>query len=97
MKRRDFLSGSVAASAAAATVSMSDAASVASKPSKFKLKYAPKITAFRGLVGSSDAIDNIKFCADQGFRAVFDNGLGKRPVAEQEAIARELARLGMGF
>ena len=26
---------------------------------------------------------------------MFDNGVGKRPVAEQEAIARELARLGM--
>jgi hypothetical protein len=43
---------------------MSDEASAASKPGKFKLKYAPKITAFKRLVGSSDAIDNIKFCAD---------------------------------
>ena len=95
MKRRDFLSGSVAAGVVAATVSMSNEASAASKPGKFKLKYAPKITAFKGLAGSSDAIDNIKFCADQGFRAVFDNGLGRRPVAEQEAIANELAGLGM--
>jgi hydroxypyruvate isomerase len=59
------------------------------------LKYAPKLTAFIGLAGSSDVIDNIKFCADQGFRAVSNNGVGKRPVAEQEAIAREPARLGM--
>lgn len=95
MKRRDFLSGSVIAGVAAATASMSDEASAAPNPGKFKLKYAPKITAFKGLAGSSDAIDNIKFCADQGFRAVFDNGVGKRTVAEQEAIARELARLGM--
>jgi hydroxypyruvate isomerase len=95
MKRRDFLSGSVTAGVAAATVSMSDEASAAPNPGKFKLKYAPKITAFKGLAGSSDAIDNIRFCADQGFRAVFDNGVSKRPVAEQEAIARELARLGM--
>jgi len=97
MKRREFLSGSVVASVAAATVSMSDGAAAASKPGEFKLKYAPKMTAFRGLVGSSDAIDNIKFCADRGFRAVFDNGVGRRPVAEQEAIARELARQDMSL
>jgi hydroxypyruvate isomerase len=95
MKRREFLSGSVAAGVAATAASFSSKASAASQPGKFKLKYAPKITAFKGLVGSSDAIDNIKFCADQGFRAVFDNGLGRRPVEEQEAIARELARLDM--
>ena len=95
MKRRDFLSSSVVAGVATATVSLGDEASAASQPGKFKLKYAPKITAFKRLVGSSDAIDNIKFCADQGFRAVFDNGVGKRPIAEQEAIANELARLGM--
>ena len=97
MKRRDFLSGSVVAGVAAAAVRMSDEASAESRPGKFKLKYAPKITAFKGLVGSSDAIDNIKFCADQGFRAVFDNGVGRRPAAEQEAIARELTRLGMNL
>jgi hydroxypyruvate isomerase len=95
MERRDFLSASVVAGVVAAAVNKSDGALAESKPGKFKLKYAPKLTAFKGLVGSSDAIDNIKFCADQGFRAVFDNGVGKRPVAEQEAIARELARLGM--
>ena len=95
MERRDFLSGSVIAGVVAAAVSKSDGASAVSKPGKFKLKYAPKLTAFKGLVGSSDVVDNIKFCADQGFRAVFDNGVGRRPVAEQEAIARELARLDM--
>ena len=95
MERRDFLSGSVFAGVVAAAVGQSDGASEPSNPGKFRLKYAPKMTAFKGLVGSSDVIDNIKFCADQGFRAVFDNGVGKRPVPEQEAIARELARLGM--
>ena len=97
MQRREFLSGSVAAGLVASTAGMSATASAASKPGRFKLKYAPKITAFKRLVGSSDAIDNIKFCADQGFRAVFDNGVGKRPVAEQEAISKELARLGMNL
>ena len=95
MERREFLGGSVLAGVVAATGSTSDGASAASNSGKFKLKYAPKLTAFKGLVGSSDAIENIKFCADQGFRAVFDNGVGRRPAAEQEAIANELARLGM--
>ena len=39
--------------------------------------------------------DQIQFMADQGFRAIEDNGLLGRPVAEQEAIGKSLARLGM--
>ncbi len=49
---------------------------------------------FRASAGD-DPIDNIKFCHDQGFRAVFDNGLMGRPVAEQERIAYELDLLDM--
>jgi hydroxypyruvate isomerase len=50
---------------------------------------------FRELCGSDDAIDNIKFIHDRGFKAVFDNGLPGRPPDEQERIAAELQRLGM--
>jgi hydroxypyruvate isomerase len=50
---------------------------------------------FSATVGNNDPIDNIRFCHDQGFRAVFDNGLMGRPADEQEKIAAELARLGM--
>ena len=60
----------------------------------FKLKYAPGLGMFRQLAGQ-DPIDNIKFCYDQGFRAVFDNGLMKREPAVQEKIMNELSRLGM--
>jgi len=60
----------------------------------FKLKYAPPLGMFEGGAGKNP-IDQIKFMADQGFRGMFDNGLMKRPVAEQEAIARETSRLGM--
>jgi hydroxypyruvate isomerase len=42
-----------------------------------------------------DPIDNIKFCHDQGFRAMFDNGLPGREPALQEKIAAEISRLGM--
>ncbi len=61
----------------------------------FRLKYAPSIGMFRATVGSNDLIDNIRFCNDQGFRAVFDNGLMDRSVEDQEKIANELAKLGM--
>jgi len=37
----------------------------------------------------------MKFIADQGFRAIFDNGLPGRPVSQQEAIARQASRLGL--
>jgi hydroxypyruvate isomerase len=42
-----------------------------------------------------DPIDNIKFCHDQGFRAMFDNGLPGREPELQEKIAAEISRLGM--
>ena len=62
--------------------------------SGFKLKYAPTFGMFEQHAGK-DPLDQIKFMADQGFRAMFDNGLMNRPVSEQEAIARETSRLGM--
>ena len=62
--------------------------------SGFKLKYAPTFGMFEQHAGK-DPLDQIKFMADRGFRAMFDNGLMNRPAAEQEAIARETSRLGM--
>lgn len=60
----------------------------------FKLKYAPGVGMFSQHAGQ-DIIDNIKFCYDMGFRAVFDNGLMRRAPELQESIAKELQRLGM--
>jgi hydroxypyruvate isomerase len=60
----------------------------------FKLKYAPGFGMFPELSGK-DLIDEIKFCNDMGFRAMFDNGLMSRPVTEQEKIAGEINRRGM--
>jgi hydroxypyruvate isomerase len=62
----------------------------------FRLKYAPGLGMFRQHAGQ-DPIDNIKFCHDQGFRAVFDNGLMRREPELQEKIMAELKRLGMDF
>jgi hydroxypyruvate isomerase len=60
----------------------------------FKLKYAPYFGMFKEHAGE-DPINNIKFCYDMGFRAMFDNGLMGRPVEEQVKIANEIQRLEM--
>lgn len=66
----------------------------ASEP--FKLKYAPGLGMFREHAGK-DPIDNIKFCYDMGFRAVFDNGIINKPPELQEKIAQTLSDLNMDF
>ena len=60
----------------------------------FKLKYAPSLGMFKEHAGR-ELTDNIKFCYDMGFRAMFDNGLPGRPVEDQMKIANEMQRLGM--
>ncbi len=60
----------------------------------FKLKYAPSFGMFNEHAGK-DPVDNIRFCYDTGFRAMFDNGLKDRPVEEQEKIANEISSRGM--
>jgi hydroxypyruvate isomerase len=60
----------------------------------FKLKYAPHFGQFKQHAGD-DPLDQLKFVAEQGFRAVEDNGMASRPVEEQEKIGREMARLGL--
>jgi hydroxypyruvate isomerase len=60
----------------------------------FKLKYAPGMSMFKEHAGT-DPVDNIKFCYDMGFRAMFDNGLPGRPVEEQTRIADQIHKLGM--
>ncbi len=64
------------------------------KAAAFKLKYAPGLGMFEAHAGKSP-VDQLKFMAGEGFRAFFDNGLMGRPVADQEAIAKEAARLGL--
>ena len=98
MKRRDFFRNSaltgLAVSGLAGTSTLFASESISSNSAKFKLKYAPGLGTFSESAGK-DPIDNIKFISDQGFRAIFDNGLmGKEP-ALQERIANELAKRDM--
>jgi hydroxypyruvate isomerase len=60
----------------------------------FKLKYAPGFGTFRHHAGD-DWKDRLKFMSDQGFTAMFDNGLMNKPAAQQEEIATLMEQLGM--
>ncbi len=99
--RRNFIKKATATGAAILAAPAVFGTSVAMKPQKttdaiapFKLKYAPPFGMFHEHAGD-DLIDNIRFCHDMGFRAMFDNGLMSRPVEDQVKIANEMNRLGM--
>jgi hydroxypyruvate isomerase len=99
--RRDFIKKATATGAAilaAPAVFGTTVDSIKQKSTEatapFKLKYAPFMGMFREHAGK-EISDNIKFCHDMGFRAMFDNGLMGRPVDDQIKIANEMQRLGM--
>ncbi len=90
MNRRQFLASAAAGAALVATAT--PRTEVQAAQPTFKLKYAPHFGMFRRSAGR-DEIDQLKFMADQGFRALEDNGMRDKPVELQEAIAREMTRL----
>lgn len=98
MKRRNFIRNTAASGVAltgfTGVLNATASETKVSNSAKFKLKYAPGLGTFREHAGK-DPIDNIKFMADQGFTAMFDNGLMRKPAELQEKIANELARQGM--
>jgi hydroxypyruvate isomerase len=89
--RRNFMASAAAAVTAPTLASNSKAAG---SSGKFKLKYAPSFGMFRQHAGK-DEIDQLKFMADQGFSAMFDNGMMGKPKDLQEKIAKETQRLDM--
>jgi hydroxypyruvate isomerase len=92
LSRRRFI-GSAAAAALVASAA-TPAAQAGNNGAKFKLKYAPSPGMFQKHAGK-DYLDNIKFMADEGFSAMFDNGLMGKPKDMQEKIAAEMARRDM--
>ena len=94
MKRRSFIQNTLTAAAATLTLPSLQAAPIKAGQPTFKLNYAPHDGMFANHAGKN-FIDQIKFMADQGFRAIEDNGLLGRPVAEQELIGKTLDQLGM--
>jgi hydroxypyruvate isomerase len=97
MERRLFLRNAAGTIAAVGLVGSSKAFASegnVSNEAQFKLKYAPGFGTFKEHAGE-DLFDQIKFISDQGFRAIFDNGLMSKEPAVQEKIAAELARRNM--
>lgn len=62
--------------------------------SKFNLQYAPHIGMFRHHAGD-DPVAQLEFMASHGFTAFEDNEMKGRPVAQQNAMAATMAKLGM--
>ena len=98
MNRRNAIQTALGA---AATLSLNGTGRAASpsaaRPApagKFKMRYAPSFGQFKAHAGD-DLTAQIQFAADEGFTAMFDNGIMDRPAADQERIARELEKRGM--
>ena len=96
MDRRDFIRTAAAALPALGAAAPAFAMQAASPAPKrtFKLKYGPHFGMFEQSAGK-DLLDQLRFMADQGFRAFEDNGLMARPVDVQQNIGGTLAKLGM--
>lgn len=98
MNRRTFVKKTAAVSAMtglAASSSMAFSQALAKpEPYEFKLKYAPHFGMFKHSAGD-DLIDQVNFMADQGFRAMEDNGMKGRTKEMQEKIAKTMQKRGM--
>lgn len=98
MKRRSLLAAGLSATVAGALGSISKPVRAADAPAagKFKLKYAPTLNAFEAHAGK-DPVDQLKFIADQGFSAFFDNGLANKPAEVGEKIVKTAKELGLAI
>jgi hydroxypyruvate isomerase len=88
MDRRAFVAAGLAAGVAAISSSHAENKPAAKPSGKFKLKYAPELGRYEESAGK-DPIDQLKFFADEGFSAMFDNNLNQKPPELQEAIAKQ--------
>ena len=97
MERRGFIKRlglGAAAVSAASTLSLPAFAKGKVAAAPFKLDFAPHFGMFKQHAPGG-LVDELRFMADQGFRSLEDNGLLKRPLAEQELIGKTLDQLGM--
>lgn len=90
VSRRTMIAAGIAAAAAPALAAAQGGESA--NAARFSLGYAPHEGSFASRGG---LIEQIAFAADQGFRAWEDNEARKRPLAQQNAMAKALADRGM--
>ena len=60
----------------------------------FTLNYAPHFGMFEANAGK-DLQEQLRFMAEQGFKALEDNNMRQRPVEQQQRIADTMANLGL--
>src|SRR5690606_16167010 len=92
MKRRNFVKNTVLGASGLGLASGLGATPSYSTPQSgkpFNLNYAPHNGMFKNHAGN-DFVDQIKYMADLGFRAIEDNGMMKRDGSEQERISKTL-------
>lgn len=98
MDRRSFTKAAVVATLGAVgarafgSVSISE---LTKDTAAFKCKFAPHFGSLKTTCKGMSAPDQVKLFYDLGFRAIEDNGMMKRPVEEQTAIAKAMESLGM--
>jgi len=102
VKRRTFITTALASAAALAATRITGEARESPRlqappppgGKRFRLNYAPSFGQFKAHAGT-DLAAQVQFAADEGFTAMFDNGLMNRPVADQELIVREIQKRNM--
>jgi hydroxypyruvate isomerase len=97
MERRRFLAAGLASGIGLHVAQNTLFAQKSAQPAPstpFKLKYAPSPGMFKNLAGN-DLFDQIQFIHEQGFGAIFDNGLMGKSADVQEKLAGVLAEYKM--
>lgn len=96
MKRRNFIKnvGLTSAVLGASGATILPTFGSQEVKSTFNLDFAPHFGMFKNSAPGG-IYDELRFMADQGFRALEDNGLLKRSVEDQEKIGKLLNELGM--
>jgi len=100
MKRRDFFAKSILTAGSLSVghslfgKNQNPKTALSAPADPFNLKFAPHLGMFRHLAGD-DPLDQLRFMADQGFRAFEDNGMKGRTVEMQEQMAAVMAEHNM--
>ena len=99
MNRRTFtktamtaMLGAVATKGAIAHMKPTD---IAESTAPYKCKFSPNLGQCTASTKGLSEVDKIKFFYDCGFRGLQDNGMPGRPVEIQNAMAKQMEKLGM--
>lgn len=99
MNRRTFtktamtaMLGAVATKGAIAQMKPTD---IAESTAPYKCKFSPNLGQCTASTKGLSEVDKIKFFYDCGFRGLEDNGMPGRPVEIQNAMAKQMEKLGM--